>query len=346
MFVSPRIRLKPLCQLCHRLALSTRAGIEDRKIWQDEAYRGSRSQRSKVGLVRDTLATGTSLTDALPATGKYFPPLFRQMLEVGETSGQLGRTYQRLAEHYDRTLAARRAFLGTLAWPLLQMGMALAVIGLLIYILGMLPANRSAAGPQADILGGGLLGTRGLIIYVNVLVVVGIVLLLALEAARRGMFWSRQLQRLALRIPIIGGALKTLALARFTWALQLVLDTPMDLRRALPLALEAAGNEHYARHGPAVVEQIQAGQPIQTALAATGVFPLEFLDAVAVGEESGSLVEAMQRQSAEYQERSVLAIGILAQIAGYGVWLLIAVFITMMIFQLFSFYVDTIKSFT
>ncbi|NOY28951.1 MAG: hypothetical protein GXP28_01885 [Planctomycetes bacterium] len=345
MFFSPRIRLKSLAQLCYRLATATGAGIEDRKVWRAEAARGSRSQQRKISCVADELAKGQSIPDALRTTGKFFPPLFRQMVEVGEIGGRLDRTYGRLATHYERTLKVRRDFMGRLAWPLLQFSMALGIVGLLIWIMGMLPANTGPKGVQADILGLGLIGTRGLVIYVNILIVLGIALLLLMEVLRRGIGWTRSLQRMALRIPVIGGALKTLALSRFTWALQLVLDTPMDLRRALPLALEATGNDYYACEGPGVALRIEQGQSLHAALTAAGVFPVDLLDSIHVGEESGRLVETMERQSSEYQERAGIAISILAQAAGYLVWVLVAAMIIMMIFRIFSFYVGTINSF-
>jgi len=344
MFFSPRIRLKPLAQLCYRLATATGAGIEDRKVWQSEAQRGSSAQRRKVLQISAELAAGRSIPDALRTTGNFFPPLFRQMVEVGEIGGRLDQTYSRLAAHYERTLKVQRDFLGRLAWPLLQLGMAIGIIGLMIWIMGILPVNTGPNGAEVDILGLGLIGTRGLVIYVNILVVVGIVLLLLLETFRRGVGWTRSLQRLTLRIPVVGGALKTLALSRFTWALQLVLDTPMDLRRALPLALDATGNDHYASEGQGVALRIEQGQSLHAALTATGVFPVELLDSIHVGEESGRLVETMERQSSEYQERAAIAISILAQAAGYLVWLLVAAMIIMMIFRIFSFYVGTINS--
>jgi len=345
MFFSPRIRLKSLAQLCYRLATATGAGIEDRKVWRSEATRGSRSQQRNISCVADELAKGQSIPDALRTTGKFFPPLFRQMVEVGEIGGRLDRTYGRLAAHYERTLKVRRDFMGRLAWPLLQFSMALGIVGLLIWIMGMLPANTGSKGVQADILGLGLIGTQGLVIYVNILIVLGIALLLLMEVFRRGIGWTRSLQRMALRIPIIGGALKTLALSRFTWALQLVLDTPMDLRRALPLALEATGNDYYACEGSGVALRIEQGQSLHAALTAAGVFPVDLLDSIHVGEESGRLVETMERQSSEYQERAGIAISILAQAAGYLVWALVAAMIIMMIFRIFSFYVGTINSF-
>jgi type II secretory pathway component PulF len=340
------MRLKSLAQFCHRLATATNAGIQDRKIWSDEASRGSFAERRTAAQVRDQLAIGRSITDALPATGEYYPLLFRQMVEVGEVSGRLGEIYKRLARHYDRVLASRRAFLSRITWPLMQLGIALFVIGLLIWILGMLPVNQTAAGVQVDTLGWGLIGNRGLVIYVNALMLVGICVFLFAMALQRGSAWTRSVQRIITTLPVVGGAFKTLALARFTWALQLVLDTPMDIRKALMLALNATGNDYFARHAHAVAHNIQAGRTVTQALAMTGVFPNDLLDSIAVGEESGRLVETMEREAKEYEERSGTAIAILAQAAGYAIWLLVAAFIIMMIFRMFASYVGMLQGLT
>ena len=139
--------------------------------------------------------------------------------------------------------------------------------------------------------------------------------------------------------------MKTLALSRFAWAMQLVLNTPMDLRSALPLALKTTGNDHYRKHTRAIVRDIQQGRDIHSALASTGAFPADLLDAVAVGEKSGKLAESMGLVSEEYNRRATLAISILAQIAGYAVWLLVATFIILLIIRIASFYINTIQEF-
>lgn len=344
MLLTLQIPLKPLAQLCHRLATATNAGLQDRKIWLDEAQRGSSGQRRVAAAVHDQLAQGVALTDALRVTGEYFPPLFRQMAEVGEVSGRLGEIYKRLARHYDQVLAARRAFGGRLMWPLFQLGIALLTIGFLIWIMGALPINKGAGGTQFDILGWGLVGTPGLVKYVNILLLLAIAVWLAVTAARRGMQWVRPIQRAAVTLPILGGALQTLALSKFTWAMQLVLDTPMDLRKAVPLALHTTGNDYYAQHAADVVQNIEQGRSLTQSLALTGVFPNDLLDNIAVGEESGKLVETMERQAREYEERAGVAISVLAQFAGYAIWILVAVFIIFMIIRIFSAYVDTLNS--
>lgn len=332
--------------MCHRLATATGAGLEDRRIWRSEAERGGRAQQRKLAPVADRLAGGGTLPEALKASGDYLPPLFHQMATVGEMSGQLDRTYQQLAKHYDGANKARREFLGRLAWPMFQLGMAVIVVGILIWVAGLLPINRGAGGTQVDLLGFGLVGNRGLLLYINFLILAGIVVLLLIEASRRGMLWAKWLERASLAIPVVGGALQTLALARFTWAAQLVFDTPMDLRRALPLALDATGNDYYARHGPAVAARIEQGVDVATALSETGVFPGQLIDSVAVGETSGMLAETMRREAHEYQQRGAAAMSLLAQIFGYLIWLLVAGLIIMLIFRLATFYVDTLQSFT
>lgn len=341
MFFESRIGLKQLAQLCHRLQVATGAGIKDFKIWQSEAERGSRLQQRKVEQIVSSLSAGSTLSQAIQATGNYFPPLFQQMVEVGDVSGQMDQTYRRLAEHYDRTLAAKRAFFSRLAWPAFQLGIAVTVVGLLIWIMGILPGGDD--GERFDMLGLGLTGTSGLIKYLNGLIVLTLVVLVIVESFRRGVAWVRPLQRMAIFLPGVGHAFKTLAMARFTWAFQLVLGTSMDLRKAMPLVLNATGNHHYSRFGSEVAMRIEQGQDIHESLTATGVFPKELLDAIAVGEESGRLAEVLGRLAPEYQERAGTAISVLAQVVGYIIWFLVAALIITIIVQLFSSYVGVLN---
>src|SRR5690606_1418944 len=119
--------------------------------------------------------------------------------------------------------------------------------------------------------------------------------------------------------------------------------TSMDLRIALPLALDATGNDYYRRLGPEVASNIQRGMSIQASLAETGAFPGDLLDAIAVGEQTGMLAATTERQAREYQRRAATAISVIAQTIGYLIWALVAVLIIMLIFRVFSSYVGIIQ---
>jgi type IV pilus assembly protein PilC len=335
MNLSPRIRLRELAQLCRRLAVATKAGLEDRRIWRDEAERGRPVRRRVVAKVAEELSKGESIGDALKKTGDFFPSLFREIVGVGDATGQLDRAYRQLAENYEDTIAARRSFLTALSWPLIQLVLAVSVVGITIAVVGALNL-KDMDGKPLDMFGLGISGSNALLLYCSFLVVSTIKVTLSFYVARHGFRWTRSLQRMTLKIPIVGGALTTLCLARFTWALQLLLDTPMDLRKSLPLALDAAGNDYYWQQAPKVVRSIEQGETLHTALVKTEAFPRELLDAMEVGEKTGMIAETMERLSAEYRERAKAAISVLAQVFGYLVWALVAAMIIVLIFRVFN----------
>ena len=132
-------------------------------------------------------------------------------------------------------------------------------------------------------------------------------------------------------------------MARFTWALQLVLDTSMDLRKALPLALDATGNDATAswarsrqQHRPRHDAARGAGRDGRASRATCSTrSPWASSRACSPRRCSGS--------RSEYQQRAVAAIGILAQLLAASSGLLVAALIVVLIFRVFGGYVGTIN---
>src|SRR5688572_12955435 len=169
--LQPQLSNKALADLCHRLAIETDAGIDIRRTWRREADTARGRLQPYFVEIRDAVAKGDSLALALARAGNVFPPLFREMALVGEQTGTLGRVFKRLESHYRRMMHAQRIFLRAIAWPMFELAFAIVVIGVLIWVMGIV-ANRG--GRSVDILGFGLVGTRGLLIYINFLIVLGL----------------------------------------------------------------------------------------------------------------------------------------------------------------------------
>jgi type IV pilus assembly protein PilC len=261
---------------------------------------------------------------------------------VGEESGSLPRVFKNLESHYCRAVRAQRIFLAAIAWPVIELALAVLVIGALIWVLGIVAARNQ--GEPIDILGFGLIGTKGLIVYINLVIAVVLCIGAIVIALQRGVLWTRPIQRAVLRMPGVGAAVEKICLSRLAWALHLTLNTSMDLRRVVPLVLRATGNDHYIRHADQIVVDIAAGHPIHIAFARSGAFPVEFLDALAVAEESGQTVESRERLSKRYEEEAESASRILATIFGVAVAFLVMGLIVLMIFRLAGFYFGTINS--
>jgi type II secretory pathway component PulF len=338
MFFSPRASTRETAQLCKRLAISLDAGIGVRKIWKDEAARATGFSKGYFKAVSEGISQGQSLTIALQATGSYFPLLFRELTAVGEETGRLEAIYHRLADQYEARLKMRRIFLGAIAWPMIQLCLAIGVIGLLIWIMGVISAK------PIDMLGFGLYGTRGLTIYCAFIATVATIIWLVIRAINRGLVWTRLIQYLVLRIPFVGKAVEKICLARLVWTFYMTVESGMPIRRAVKMTLRSSGNAFYIDRIGDIDEAIAAGTSLTKSFADARCFPRDFMDALEVGEQSGRLSQTMENLSRQYQDQARSSMAILTTIAGIAVWIMIAGLIIMMIFRLFSFYLGALNS--
>lgn len=329
----PQIGTKTLAALCRRLSLALGAGVDIRNVWLRETNNASGGSRARFEQIRQSVAEGASVTDGLAPTGNYFPEMFRELVRVGEQTGNLPEVFRQLADHYDQQLKMKRDFLSAISWPLIELSLSLAVVGGLIYLMGAMP---QLAKSGIDLLGFGLKGASGLAIYLMFLAAVAAVVFVIYRATVRGKLWVAPVQRTIMAIPKLGTALETMALARLAWALHVTLNTGMDVRDALRLSLATTHNALYTQHTKRVLLAISRGHDIHAAFSSTNVFPLEFLASVQVGEESGRLVESMEHLAGLYQDQAKGAMNTLTVLMGMAVFGLVAGIIIFLVFRIFG----------
>ena len=119
----------------------------------------------------------------------------------------------------------------------------------------------------------------------------------------------------------------------------------MDVRQAIRLSLRSAHNARYTDHIPAIDARGRIAAARSTRrFSSTRDYPVEFLDNIRVGEESGNLAESMELLSRQYHERAAAALKVITMLAGFAVWMVVAAIIIVMIFRLAFFYINTINS--
>ncbi|MEX0792658.1 MAG: type II secretion system F family protein [Pirellulaceae bacterium] len=341
MLFSPRIGRSELISLCDRVSNQLQAGVDARRIWKREAERGRMVHRGKMQIISDGVNAGKSTTEAFNDTGEYFPELFREMVGLGDETGHMDRIFRELGEQYQHQRTLWRAFLAGILWPMIQLGLAILVIGGLIWFMGFI---QDMGGSEVDVLGIGLVGTSGALIFFGVIAALFGGLIFLWNLYRRGMFDGLQLDRWVMKIPGIGYAIQTLALSRMAWALALTIGGGMEVRKAIRLSLRASGARNYTQYADEIDQDIVGGEEIYHALNKTGVFPSQFLDAIETGELSGRLSEMMEQLSEQYQQQAKVALNTLAIIAGVVVWLMVMGLIVAVIFRLFfTFYLGPIN---
>ena len=338
---APRYSTRRLAHFCRRVGVSLAAGIDVRKVFDREVERASWRERAPLDRVRQAIAGGNTLDQAIAAADGLFPAMVHGMVHVGEQSGRMDEAFLKLAEHYERQMSLRRTFLAGIVWPMIQLAAALLIVGLVIWIMGLV---SEMTGQDVDILGLGLVGNRGLAIYITFLVGVAIAGLVFYRAAATGLAWTRPVQRVLMAAPVLGASLKTLALARLAWTLAVTHDTGMDTIRAVTLAVKNAQNVVFTSGLENVTAVIRRGGTISEGLKAAGGYPEDFVDALEVGEETGQISESMAHLSKLYEERAKAALAALSVLAGFLVWGMVAALIIVLIFRFAMFYIGQINN--
>lgn len=291
--------------------------------------------------IADELQIGQSLADAIARSDGYFPPLVGELVKVGEASGALERVFAGLSQHYDRLLRMRRHYLAGITWPAIQLVMALVVVGIVILIMGIINQQNHQS---VDLLGLGLVGVSGLIVYTISVTSIASGLALLVFCWSRGRLGGNVLMQMLMHVPYVGHCLRTFALARFAWTLSLVSETSMNVRKGVRLALRGMGSAYFGRHEQVIDQTIAQGRPIHEGLRAAGVFPREFVEILETGEVSGKLSDSLQFLAREYEQRAEAMSGVLVKLASFGTWLIVAMIIIFFIFRLASIYLGAIQN--
>jgi type IV pilus assembly protein PilC len=330
-----------LIGLCHRVGTQLKSGVDVTRIWQLEASRGKEKHRRHMEHIFRQVSAGSNMADAMRECGGYLPPLVCQMVEIGEKTGRLDDVLLKLANYYEQQASMRRMFYFGIAWPMIQLTLAVLVIALVIWINGFI--NTLVDGVRLDILGLGLIGTSGALIFLaSVATLIGGTIL-AVNALMRGWFGPAPV-RIAMRLPIIGSCLEAFALARLTWAFSLGLESGMDARRVVELAVAATQNEYYQQHIPAISAAVGRGQTFFDAFQQTHAFPNDFLFSLETAEIAGTTSESLLRLTKQYEEKAQGAMRMLTMAATVVTFLVVGLIILLAIAKLAMFYLGQLYS--
>lgn len=325
-----RLSLKETADWCRSLGSSLHAGLSILDAFRIAAKRGRPRIKVISNQINEDIRNGADLEEALRNRGDIYPPLFLAMAYVASHTGHLPEVLRRLEEYFRFQIRLRRQFLQQIFWPCIQLVAAIVIIALLMFILGIISEVNNS--PSLKILG--LSGTSGALIWLFSWA--GLVVLFA------GGYWvsknvlrSGAVDKLLMRIPILGPCLEALALSRFCFGLSVTMETGMSILKAIPLSLAATDNGAFTSLEKSIVKDVRDGSSLMEAFSAHREFPDEFLEVLSAAETSGTVPEAMQRLSHQFNETAEHRMAMLNTAVGWCVWLLVAGIIIYMIFQIF-----------
>ena len=338
-----RIPLAKLEMLCQRMSIGLRSGVGILKMLETEARQGSPRHREVMTQAIAQIRNGETLAKAFGSAGNYFPPLLIQMISAGETSGGLDRILSHMTQYYQDLRVARRQFLTQIAWPLIQLGLAIGVVCIVIAMRGLLA--RGPVEEQYDSIGMGLAGVIGVAIFLGWVLIAAVAIGGLVFAVWKNLFNCHQLLiPLVLPIPILGGVFSNTAMARMSMTLSMLLNSGVDAVRCVREAFLSTGNHFYIRGMTPAIENVQQGQSLAHSLNEAKVFPQEFIDGIEVGELSGNETESLEYLATEYSRRAKSSLTQLSVLTSTAIWISIALLIALFIIRMMMQYVNFLNT--
>jgi general secretion pathway protein F len=303
------LRKQDVADLIRELATMLTAGQDlDRALRYMQETAPTRIRPTVSGL-RDAVRDGSPLSVAMSRYPATFPAMHVGMVRAGEAGGNLGPTLSRIADLLDQQRALASTVISALIYPaVLFVAMIGAVTLLLTEVLPQFVPMFEQSGvalpasTQFLIAAGNFVQEDGLFLLMAILVLT-VALRFALRQARVRLI----VDRMVLRLPVVGGLIQEVLAARFTRVLGTLLHNGVALIPALAIVRDAMGN-HAAR---SAVEQAsvtaRGGGSLTGDLEAAGVFPARAIHLLRLGEETAQLAAMALRAADIHEEKTRLA---------------------------------------
>ncbi len=260
--------------------------------------------------VRQQVEEGSTLHSAMEKHPKVFDGLYSHMVEAGEAGGVLDLILQRLATLIEKVVKLKRSIVSASIYPAAVILVAIGAVAIIMIVVI----------PQFEQIFMGLLGpgealplpTRIVMAISNFLAGWGGLGLLAAIIGTVfgvGAFYKTpkgrwQIDKLLLKLPIFGGILRKIAVARFSRILSTLLSSGVPILQSLDITAKTAGNVIIEDAILKVRAGVERGENFVEPLKATDVFPHMVGQMVGVGEQTGAL-DAMLAKIADFYEDEV-----------------------------------------
>jgi type IV pilus assembly protein PilC len=247
---------------------------------------------------------GTSLHESLAKHPLYFDDLFVNLVEAGEQAGALESLLDKIATYKEKTEALKKKVKKALFYPTAVLVVAIVVtIILLIFVIPQFESLFKGFGAdlpaftQFVIDLSAFVQAKGFFIAI----VAGGAGYAFVYFKKRSKKMREFLDRLILKMPIIGPILNKAAIARYARTLSTMFAAGVPLVEALESVAGATGNIVYENAVLKMRDEVATGQRLQRAMENTGLFPNMVIQMIAVGEESGSLDEMSGKVASFYE---------------------------------------------
>ncbi|WP_223826360.1 type II secretion system F family protein [Spongiibacter pelagi] len=266
---------------------------------------GNPSIQELVLSIKNDVSAGGSFASACAKHPKYFDNLFCSLIEAGEQSGTLEVMLDRVATYKEKTEALKAKIKKALTYPIAVI--CIAIIVTTILLIKVVPVFAETFQSFGSDLPAFTQFVVGLSEWMQANWFFAVIIIAAAgfafqQARYRSKAFSDKVDAVTLKIPVVGEIVFNSVIARFSRTLSTTFGAGVPLVEALNSVAGAAGNAVYNKAILQIRDDVTSGQTLYSSIRFTNLFPTMLLQMVAIGEESGSLDEMLDKVATHYEE--------------------------------------------
>lgn len=305
---APSIKPKDIAHFARQLTTMMRSGVpmvqslELMSIGGENPAMGSLIKK----LIQD-IESGATLGHALAKHPKYFDKLFVNLVKAGEQAGTLETMLENIATYKEKSESLKAKVKSALMYPIIVVVAAIVVSAiLLIWVIPQFKEVFSSFGADLPAFTLFVINLSDWLqanwwMPLLTIVVVGYAYV---QARQRSKKFDRWMDKVSLKLPIIGNILNLSAVARFARTLSTMFAAGVPLVESMDAVAGATGNALYEEATLKMQQDTSRGVQLHVAMQTTQLFPGMMVQMTRIGEESGR-VEEMLGKVADYYEEQV-----------------------------------------
>lgn len=309
-----KVKAKQLCTFTRQLSTLQDAGLpilRSLRILESQAKPGP-LKNSLIGVIED-VESGNTLSEAMAKQPKAFDNLYVNMVKAGEAGGALEVILQRLAEFKEKSQSLKRKVQGAMIYPAAVLLVAGVIVGGIMYFI--IPKFKEIFEgfdvelPEITVL---LIDMSTWVVnYWYLIPTIPVSIILLIKIIRKNKTGAYILDRIALKIPLMGAIISKSTVARTARTLGTLISSGVPILEALAIARDTAGNEVFRKAFEHIQSSIREGETMAVPLKETRITDDLVVNMVDVGEETGALDNMLYKVADVYEEEvSVLIEGL------------------------------------
>ncbi|MBH1852542.1 type II secretion system F family protein [Stenotrophomonas maltophilia] len=270
---------------------------------------GHKNPRMKkmVDGIRADIEGGSSLHEAISRHPVQFDELYRNLVRAGESAGVLETVLDTIASYKENIEALKGKIKKALFYPAMVLVVAFLVSTvLLVWVVPQFEEVFKSFGADLPAFTQMVVNLSRFMVswwWLMAIVMIGSVVAIAM-AYRRSEKMQHTVDRLVLKVPVIGQIMHNSAIARFSRTTAVTFKAGVPLVEALGIVAGATGNKVYGEAVLRMRDDVSVGYPVNMAMKQLNLFPHMVIQMTGIGEEAGAL-DAMLFKVAEYYEQEV-----------------------------------------